>query len=111
MDVYWYPGAETVEAIGVIREAETMTNIPQAGTTGTMTTTIERKIPGRVPHMRYILFILAVIPFLSATGCIFAGGRDHSNDRNHPGNGGNDERPSSVNHAEYPGDMDHSEHQ
>jgi hypothetical protein len=62
--------------------------------------------------MKIFLLLLTVIALLATNGCaMFAGGRDNSNDRNRPGNGGNDEHSSGVHHEEYPGDMDHSEHQ
>jgi hypothetical protein len=62
--------------------------------------------------MKIFLLLLTVITLLVANGCaVFRGGRNHANDRNHPGEGGNDGHPSDMNHAEYPGDMDHSEHQ
>jgi hypothetical protein len=70
-----------------------------------MMTIIKRDTPDMNRTMRYFLLILAVIPLLAIGGCsMFSSNRNAGNDRNHPGNEGNADHSSGVNHGEYTAD-------
>lgn len=100
----------------MIREAEAMMNIGQAGITMIMVvireirimeTVIERKSRRYSTDMKCFLLLLTVIALLATSGCVmFAGGRNNSDDRNHPGNGGNDHLSPGMGQSEHPGGME-----
>jgi len=59
--------------------------------------------------MKFILLTLTAVALLATTGCIFRGDRDHSDNRDRPRAGGQEEHSAGVDHGEHPGDMDHGE--
>jgi hypothetical protein len=74
---------------------------------GIMATIIERKSQHHSTDMKLFLLLLTVIALLATNGCsMFSTSRNNANDRNHPGNGGNVDHSSGVNHGEYTGDSD-----
>jgi uncharacterized protein YceK len=51
--------------------------------------------------MRYLLLILAIIALLATNGCsMFSSNRNAANDRDHPGNGNNENPASGMQHGD-----------
>ncbi len=60
--------------------------------------------------MKSVLYIICLTILLTSTGCLFWGGREHS-DRGGPTRYGDyNEHSGDMGHQDHPGDMDHQEH-
>ena len=59
--------------------------------------------------MKIILLLVCVVTLLALIGCVFRGGRDQSDIRDHRQYGDRDEHLSGVDHGEHPGDRNHDE--
>ena len=57
--------------------------------------------------MKIILLAICTITLLASAGCVFRGGHDHADVREHRHYGDNDGPPNGVDHRERPGDRDH----
>ena len=57
--------------------------------------------------MKIILLAVCAVTLLASTGCIFRGGRDRADVRDHRQYGDRGEHSTGVDHGERPGDRDH----
>ena len=69
---------------------------------------VNRCLPWQIGFMKRILLALCTLSLLTATGCIFPGGRYHDDrGRDHWQGPGHDDHPGGMDHGDHPGDHDH----